>query len=280
MEKSKEAILLHMCLLKIACEIKRICEKHDIKYFLIGGTLLGAVRHQGIIPWDDDLDIGMIRSDYEKFIRICDTELSDEFFLSNSMEEKKYGVSFAKVRLNGTSFIDKGVPTTIHNGIFVDVFPIDCMPDDPRDQELQKRHVHFWRNVLAAKCSYGVICKRVIIRKILLFAFTLLPKKYIIRKLDFWQGKYNGHKCNNYINFASAYKYGKEIFPWSSLDGTLNCTVFENEEFPTPKNSHDILTHIYGDYMKFPPAENRIFKHVSSTIDFGIYENMFKIKNK
>ena len=123
-----EAHKLHQCLLMIAKEIKRICDKNGIKYFLIGGSLLGAVRHNGFIPWDDDMDFGMLRADYDRFISVCENDLKDEFLLCSINTEENYNRAFAKVRLKGTFFPDQGQANGINSGIFVDVFPIDVMP--------------------------------------------------------------------------------------------------------------------------------------------------------
>lgn len=95
---------LQLLELKVLLEFKRICEKHQIQYFLMWGTLLGAVRHQGFIPWDDDIDVGMLRSEYVKFLAICNEELSQDFFLQTFESDKTYVNSFAKLRLNGTEY--------------------------------------------------------------------------------------------------------------------------------------------------------------------------------
>ena len=97
MEK-KHLIKLHQSEIKILDEIVRICDKYNLQYFLIGGTLLGAVRHKGFIPWDDDLDIAMPRNDYEKFISISKNELKDDFILDDISTNEQYWQIFAKVR--------------------------------------------------------------------------------------------------------------------------------------------------------------------------------------
>ncbi len=270
-EKSSEAVRLHRCLIKIVAEIKRICEKHDIKYFLIAGSLLGAIRHQGIIPWDDDLDLGMLRADYNRFLEACKTDLGDEFIVCNPESEKGYGVPFTKVRLKNTSFVDRGVPTSIHNGIFVDIFPLDAMPTVISNREKQRKHIHLWRNVLGAKCNYGDRSFKIFARKILLLPFEFLPKKYILKKLDQWQTKYNHLPCENYISFTSAYAYGRDLYPAKSVEGVLELAPFEDILLPILHHSDEYLTHLYGDYMKFPPEKDRVFKHADTEINFGPY---------
>ena len=117
--------------LEIGKEIKRVCDENGIKYFLDSGTLLGAIRHKGFIPWDDDMDMGMLREDYERFIEIAPKELKPEYFLQTWKTDKSYPYAFAKIRKKGTVFIEAvSQKTNAHNEIFVDVFPYDIYPDD------------------------------------------------------------------------------------------------------------------------------------------------------
>ena len=103
-----------------------ICEKHDLKYFLIGGTLLGAVRHKGFIPWDDDIDIGMPRPDYEKFLLVAQKELPEHIFLQTHNTDIEYPNCFAKLRNSDTTFIETSCKKLkINHGIYIDIFPLD-----------------------------------------------------------------------------------------------------------------------------------------------------------
>lgn len=265
---------LQTCLILIADEIKRICDNNSIKFFLMGGSLLGAVRHEGIIPWDDDLDIGMLRDDYEAFIMACEQELRKDFILCNPYSEEGYGVPFTKIRLKGTRFEDEGVPDTVNNGIFIDVFPIDVLPDSKIQRYWQNIHVKLWRNALAAKCGYGGNDKKVRFRRIVMSPFLLLKQSTLANKVDKWEKKYNGIRSDMYVNFTSAYSFGKEIFPKETLEGLLPLVRFESLMLPTPRNPEYSLSKLYGDYMRFPPIEDRVPKHVCSEIDFGEYENI------
>ena len=149
---------LQNTILMIADEIKRICEKHEIKYYIVAGTLLGAVRHQGFIPWDDDLDIIMTRLDFERFIQICQIELdSSKFYLQCGGNEEYYAFEFAKIQLKGTKIIEDfnwNVP--IQNGIFVDIFPLDNLPDNYIKREILKAKNYILKNLIWIKCGYGV----------------------------------------------------------------------------------------------------------------------------
>lgn len=111
--------------LNILKEVKRICEKHNIKYFAEGGTLLGAARHGGFIPWDDDIDVAMLRDDYNKFIEIAQSELPEHLFIQNSKTDIRPNL-FTKIRDSRTTWIPKGNDLKLKNyGIFIDIFPLD-----------------------------------------------------------------------------------------------------------------------------------------------------------
>src|SRR5690554_4415622 len=117
---------LHNVQIEILNQIVKICNQNKLTYFLIGGTLLGAIRHKGFIPWDDDLDIAMPRKDYEKFLELCQGYLGDEYYLHCSKTDPKYWLPFAKVRKNNTIFEEKSIQTiNSHKGIYVDIFPLD-----------------------------------------------------------------------------------------------------------------------------------------------------------
>ncbi len=117
---------LHETLIELLDEFVRICKKHNLKYTLVAGTVLGAVRHSGFIPWDDDIDVGMLRPDYEKFLEVAPKELKDKYILDCFEQNKDYHLSFAKIKKNGTIFDEEAAHhMNNHKGIFLDVFPLD-----------------------------------------------------------------------------------------------------------------------------------------------------------
>src|SRR5699024_7471673 len=112
--------------LDILIEFDRICKKNNIKYQLFAGTLLGAIRHKGFIPWDDDIDVCMLREDYEKFLNICNKDMKNEYFLQTYNSDTNYIMQFAKLRKNNTIFLERVTANCdIHHGVYIDIFPLD-----------------------------------------------------------------------------------------------------------------------------------------------------------
>ena len=151
----EKIVKLRQAQLMIAKEIKRICEKYDINYFLDSGSMLGAVRHNGFIPWDDDMDIGMCCDDYAKFIAVAPTELDDRFFLDNYETNKNNPLVFSKVRLKGTKYIEEiGNKDLVHNEIFVDVFPYYYISDNMIERKLEGIQMAFLAQAIMSKSGY------------------------------------------------------------------------------------------------------------------------------
>lgn len=133
-------------------ELDRICKAYDIKYTLAYGTLIGAIRHRGFIPWDDDIDVFMLREDLLKLREICKTELNERFFYQNHETDKEYYYLFDKIRLNGTIFKETYLSKyNIHHGVYLDIFPVDKLPDDLREIKKQYRRYRIYRTVLNSK---------------------------------------------------------------------------------------------------------------------------------
>ena len=257
------------CMLDIALEIQRICEKHGLTFFLAYGTLLGAVRHQGFIPWDDDMDVGMPRADYDKFLQIAPQELGEEFFLQTAETDPAYGFVFAKVRLNGTTMLeDYAVDSKQHNGIYVDIFPFETCPESGWQRKLHFRLYKCVRWAALGKTDYKfIISKRRRFAKLMSTALFFLRKNGAIKLASKLRCMFNHSKTGNCIDP----EFYKGIIALEDIRAVEQLT-FEGHSMPVPRHYHELLTQIYGDYMQLPPVEERGNKHQMVKMDTGDYK--------
>ena len=257
---------LHDVELEILDEIARICKKHNIKYSLFAGTMLGAVRHAGFIPWDDDIDIGMLRSDYEKFIKIAHEELDSKFYLDCFEYNEDYHLAFAKVKKNGTIFDEEASHhLDNHKGIFVDIFPIDNVYDNIKRSYVNAILIKtIIQTIYVKKKMYGLKeCRHKI-----LSGFLMIFSHRFLMKLEKKICMSNKNDNSKYVAcFLGVYPFKNEVnlrsdfLPFKDIK-------FENKKYSIINNTDKYLTGVYGDYMKLPPKEKRI-NHMPLRIDFG-----------
>lgn len=239
--------------LEIMDEIIRICEKHRIKYYLAGGSALGAVRHQGMIPWDDDIDILMLRADYIKFSELCKTELKKEYFYQSQDTDINYIKRFAKVRKNNTIFLEKEfVGVDQHNGVFVDVFPIDEARKKIGIQKYQYKFSKWMEMLMQIKAG------RLYKGKFLTLIAKICPRSFLINLQTKSMTLFNSSKCKYYVNFGSQYGVIKQTMEKSVYDPAV-ALPFEGRMCYVPGNYKQYLTNLFGaDYMQLPPLEKRV----------------------
>lgn len=258
--------------LEIAKEIKRVCEENGIRYFLDAGTFLGAVRHGGFIPWDDDMDIGMLRSDYEKFCRIAPEKLKKEYCLQTWYTEPNYGLPFGKVMKRGTVYLEsKKTRRLQENGFYVDIFPFDDVPtSEEARKDLARRLLQIYR-VRLMKCGYKpwmeenqILWKKRIGYVYYQIRALFAAKKELARAYDALAESVpeTGLVCEQSAMTAPMYferSWCEELAAYS----------FEGVTFPGPKEYDKFLTAMYGDYMRLPPENERENRHQIVQIDFG-----------
>lgn len=243
-------------ILIIADEIKRICEKFSLRYYLDFGTLLGAVRHKGFIPWDDDIDFCMPRADYEKFIELCKTELKDQFAL-RCMNEEKYIYYYVKIDDKTTTMIeDFNSSSGYKGGIFVDIFPLDALPNGKMK-----------RKIYILKCKYLYLRANLALVD---FSSKRYPwyKRIIINVFKHSNGKKFLFKLNELLkkyDYDSAELVSSDILHNHPVSRKLfeesAHYMFEGLEFLSVKNADEYLTELFGDYMQLPPVEKRVSNH-------------------
>lgn len=246
--------------LEILLEIKRICDKHQIKYQLCGGTLLGAVRHKGFIPWDDDIDICMLREDYERFLEVAPKEARPGFCVESARSDPDYVYSFCKVKADGTAFIERCTAhLDIHPGIWVDVFPFDTIPEvdyavlDRRDTRIRR-----WQTAVDQNAKV-IRLEKPVTRLYFWLLGRLYPHKLMYKKEQVMQEA--NRPDNKYvIDYCALYGYRKAIFPMDTYTDLIELE-FEGHLFPAARDYHGVLTQTYGDYMQLPPEEKRVSEH-------------------
>lgn len=259
--KDEELKLLQKDEIEIVSEVIRICKDNGLSYFTVGGTTLGAVRHSGFIPWDDDIDIGLYRDDYEKFLKIAPKELNHGYFLQHYLIDAKTPTYHAKVMKSGTQFVEEYAENIdIEHGIFVDIMPYDNIPSDLRLLKRYRRKVKLFHQLFVAKSVRKTSLTRgkkkilyTAVRTILHLLMVPVSKEYLFSRLEVEMRKYNSIETEEMSSRGLAVFECKksDVFPTISH-------VFEELELQIPRNYDKILTQQYGDYMTLPPVEQRV----------------------
>ena len=260
----KDLKTLQGVLVEILDEVVRICDKHHLDYFISGGTLLGAVRHAGFIPWDDDIDIVMPRDDYEKFLEIAKDELSNKYFLDYYKTNLENHFGFAKIRKNNTTF-KQGYTYSCHNGFFLDIFPLDY--NDNRDSLKIKLAASLARCLLETlKYKDHNLGLKSLRRPFISLPFTIFSNYRIHRMVDYLYKIGNNGKHKNGAVYSGMYYYKKDIYPIDVVF-PYSIVTFEGKKYHAYHNPDAYLKSLYGDYMKLPPKEKQV-AHKPEKLDF------------
>lgn len=249
---------------EILIEFDRICQKNNIHYNLYFGTMLGAVRHQGFIPWDDDIDVAMTRENYNKFLSVYSKDLENDYFVQTYESDPNFFRPFARVRKNDTIYKQRHYQNlNIHHGVFIDVFPLDSVYENQAKEYLRYRYLHRLRRLNVIK-HFGVDKDANLVKKKMqqLIDRVLPGLKFnqYITKVMTKRNRKNLDYLNHLTDGTESFKYKLNLVKKEDfLDSTL--VNFEGNKFPIPVKYDKYLTRIYGDYMKLPPKENRIPHH-------------------
>lgn len=250
--------------LEILIELDRICRKYNIQYSLDGGTLLGAIRHKGFIPWDDDIDVIMLRKEYVKFRNACRKELDQErFFLQDYRTDPYYRWGYAKIRRKGTEFVRKGQENLKqHTGIFIDLFVVDNVPDGYIGRRLHHVLCYLIRKILYSEVGKANANNRVV-RKIYQI-LSKIPRNHVFHVRNCLAARTNKTRTELISHYTLEYpkqcRYG---LPRKCFDEMLELE-FEGRKFFGFKDYHRYLSMYYGDYMTLPPIEKRV-PHLEAT---------------
>lgn len=272
--------------MRIMDEIHRICVKKNYRYYLIGGSALGAIRHNGIIPWDVDIDIAMPRKDYEQFLSEGYKELSDSFSLHYHETDRDFGSVHALVVLNNSEIVftyEVGSKLKNRFGIFVDILPLDQWPDDDNKKQKQIRDIKRIR-LLTSLHSGTLIrkedssierCTKKIISAVLRF---VVPRYKINKMLQNVMKKYDTEDEGKYwCSMASHYSLDKLTMP-KEYFGSPILHSFSGREYFVPEKVELYLKQLFGDYMKEPSEESKNAQMESIYYACWIDENGCKIE--
>lgn len=271
----KDLARLHGELLDIMAEIIRVCEVCGIPYFIQGGTAIGALFNKGIVPWDDDIDIGMTRADYERFLQLAPQHLRPQYFLEWFGTERNTPFYFAKVKKNGTLFVEEMFRNMdIHHGIFVDIFPYDRIPDNKWLERLHRFRSKFWINCFIGKqiwlwrwcgrCEIDAPLPKSFVGCLAVRAVcSLLSRERIYAKMCRVLGAYNGRDCKR-VNIV---RMPKDQIPCADIENPV-MMPFGGMTVRAPRNIESYLRHHYPNLRPELPEEEQI-NHAPYRLSFG-----------
>ena len=265
-------------------DVLDVCERHEIDVFMVFGSALGVVRHQGFIPWDDDIDIGIFREDFARFRTVAERELGDKYEFLTPETNPNYACTVTHFQKKGTKFISRDVKDCDYTpGINIDVFVYDHLADGVFARKRQYAVTWFLGRLLFLSgkgtpyIPYTGIKKTVteIIFKIVkrfLKVFRITPVK-IYQCFQKECQRYNYKKTDDYAAFETPKSWvnamkKSDVYPLKQMP-------FRDFTVPMPKNTHRLLTRVFGDYMKLPPKDKRV-NHRPYMIDFGEEDSAIK----
>lgn len=258
---------LQLMQLSILKETKRVCELHGYKFYIMNGTCLGAVRHQGAIPWDDDIDIGMYVEDFEQFIQ-CQNDFGDEFFIQTVDTDPEFKSMIARIRLKNTTIIEKEYQNCDCNqGVFIDIYPLFGYPNNKVIAQLRSWESLLYRLLLAdtAPKNHGKVA-----RACGKFIHFIIPNELKKKIIIILKNKLKmADKKSNWVAFL----YGMDVHLFSTIKyprkmfGEPSKLKYEDEFFPGPTDWDGYLKLRYDDYMKLPPEKERHSYHHFEFVD-------------
>lgn len=248
--------------LEVLIEVDRICRKYDIKYTIIGGTLIGAVRSGGFIPWDDDIDVAMLRGEYERFREACEEDLDKiRFYFQDNRNTEGYRWGYGKMRRKNTLFLrEHQEHMPYEQGIFIDIFPHDSVPDIYPVRAFHNFHCFLIRKFLWSEV--GRIADKNKLKRAVYTAMSKVPAKRIFEHYRRFVDRSNSRQTKRvralmFPTFGKEYGYDCQWFePGEDI-------LFEGHKFQCMKGAKEYLTFSYGDYMQLPPVEKRKVHPVS-----------------
>lgn len=261
---------------EILADFIAFCDQHELPYVVIGGTAIGAVRHQGFIPWDDDMDVGMLRADFDRFLELAPAELGEKYdFMSADIQKDCLGHTLRMSRKGTAHVSEEHMKWPRHYGIHIDILPFDNVSTDKKERKKQFRRINFWNRlyIIRGIKNPAVPGKGLLSKLFAAGCWTVhyilrglhVPVDYINRKYTEEALKYNG-KTRLYTTLSASDQEDwivsyDEIFP-------LKTAKFEGLDVKIMNKNHEMLTRGYGDYMQLPPEDQRI-NHGAVLLEFG-----------
>lgn len=258
----REVQLMQLELMK---EVDWICKKYNLVYYLIAGSCLGAVRHGGFIPWDDDIDIAMLREDYDRFVELFGEDADNSrYFIQNYKTEKSFVPALTRICIKNTC-VD--IPSDRHlkyrKNTYIDVFPLDTVPDDIRLRERQKYRLKLIDRLMNLKQYhiYKGTVSEYIVKKSVALILSVIPLRFLQKLRCRVMTAYSTLEASCVCSTTSKYGYDKQIIA-KEIYGNPVRQPFEGIEFNMPERTEDYLKQLYGpNYMQLPPENKRVVPH-------------------
>lgn len=253
--------------LGILKELDRICRENDIKYFIIAGTMLGAIRHKGFVPWDDDIDLGLLREDYDRLMEIAEKELKAPFALHTYKNCPEHHYYFAHAVDTRYQVMRTGSSDQRIEDVWVDIYPFDGLPANPVQRLFHcfvllfdrfMYHMAFFDKINIARSDRPPLQKAMLTAASHVQRFIKPDKNTWRNRMDRRLRRYPAAACKMVINFISVYLM-KEVYEKKLFDELVDYQ-FEDMRVPGPRNYDSYLSHMYGDYMT-PISEDERVSH-------------------